>query len=313
MTPLPGARHVPDVVLPAPGRAADEHPVRAALRACVTTRPLADGRLTPLEGGLSNHAWRLDASGTSCFVRMGHPDAARLGVDRVSECRVLRAVAAEGLAPAVVACEPAARLLVTAYVEGVTWQAADVTHPGNLQRVADSLRRLHCMPLPAGVHTVDYAVQAHSLEAGLGSDDAQAQELRSLAERAFARIRQRRIAWTLCHHDLHHLNLLDDGCRLWLVDWEYGGRGDPLMDVAGFLAMHELTAEATDEFLAAYGRLSPDDRDRLVDARWAFDYVQWLWYRLRFAGTGDEGDRHAERLAQRLLRCNNARLRYADG
>jgi thiamine kinase-like enzyme len=176
--------------------------------------------------------------------------------------------------------------------------------------VADCLRRLHCMPLPAGVHTVDYAVQAHSLEAGLGPDDALAQELRSLAESAFARIRQRRVAWTLCHHDLHHLNLLDDGRRLWLVDWEYGGRGDPLMDTAGFLAMHELTAEATDEFLAAYGRLSPDDRERLADARWVFDYVQWLWYRLRFAGTGD---RHAERLAQRLLRCNNARLRYADG
>jgi thiamine kinase-like enzyme len=291
----------------------DEPAARRALRSCDATAGLADGELLPIEGGLSNRAWRLDARGQSYFVRIGHPDAARLGVDRVSECRVLHAVAAAGLAPAVVACEPSLDLLVTRYVDAAPWQAPDVALPGNLRRAADCLRRLHGTTLPDGVHTVDYSCQARSLESELPPGDGLAQDLRARAAQAFARLQDRPVAWTLCHHDLHHLNVLDDGARLWLVDWEYGGRGDPLMDIAGFVAMHELGAAATAEFIAAYDRLGSAERARLDDARWAFDYVQWLWYRLRFAGNPREGGAHAERLAQRLLRCNNERLKQADG
>jgi thiamine kinase-like enzyme len=291
----------------------DEPGVRRALRSCAATASLADGALRPIEGGLSNRAWRLDARGQSYFVRIGHPGAARLGVDRVSECRVLRAAAVAGLAPEVFACEPALDLLVTRYVDAATWQAPGVAHPVNLRRVADCLRRLHDTPPPDGVLTVDYARQARNLESELPAGDAIAQELHARAVQAFRRLQDRPVAWALCHHDLHHLNLLDDGARLWLVDWEYGGRGDPLMDVAGFLAMHELGPAATSEFLGAYGRLTPGDRARLHDARWTFDYVQWLWYRLRFAADHAEAGRHAERLAQRLLRCNNERLEHADG
>jgi thiamine kinase-like enzyme len=293
--------------------ASDAPELRWALRSCAGTASLADGALRPIEGGLSNRAWHLDARGQSYFVRLGHPDAARLGVDRVSECRVLRAVAIAGLAPEVVACEPALDLLVTRYVDAATWQAPDIARPDNLRRVAHCLRRLHDTPVPDGVHTVDYARQARNLESELPPGDGLARDLGARAARAFARLRDRPVAWTLCHHDLHHLNVLDDGARLWLVDWEYGGRGDPLMDIAGFVAMHDLGPAATAEFVAAYGRLEPADRARLEEARWAFDYVQWLWYRLRFAGDPREAAAHAERLAQRLLRCNNERLKQADG
>jgi hypothetical protein len=59
------------------------------------------------------------------------------------------------------------------------------------------------------------------------------------------------------------------------------------------------------------------DPDRLEHARWAFDYVQWLWYRrLRDANeAGSESKETTRRLnrielrllerASRVLRCNN--------
>jgi len=283
----------------------DERELRAKLRACIATRPLADGRVTPIEGGLSNRAWRLEAGGERWFVRLGHPQAARLGVDRRSECAVLRAVAAAGLAPGVHVCEPAEGLLVTRFIEGRTWNAADAHLPGNLRRVADCLRQLHELPVPDGIHAVDYARQAGRLAADLPASDATGTKLTELAAAAFARIGDGGHATTLCHNDLHHLNVLDDGDQLWLVDWEYGGRGNPLFDVASFLTLHDLGPGPTEAFLESYGRLRPGDRGHLDDARWLFDYVQWLWYRSRFPDpVGDEAW-YAERLAQRLLRCNN--------
>ena len=289
--------------VPAAG-SAQEDELRALLRRFAATLPLAGGAMTRVEGGLSNRAWRIDAGGEAWFVRLGHPGAAQLGVDRSSECVLLRAVSAAGLAPGLVACEPAAGLVVTRFVHGRAWQAQDVPLEANLRRVAALVRRLHSLPVPAGVAEVSYARQARRLAAGLPAPTADERHLHERAGRAFALLGGRRRPTALCHHDLHHLNLLDDG-RLWLVDWEYGGRGDPLLDVAGFLALHELGPAPTAAFVEAYGSLAPADAGLLGAARWAFDYVQWLWYRRRFPPGADLGEGPAGRLAQRLLHCDN--------
>jgi thiamine kinase-like enzyme len=303
---------VPEAGVPPQDPTTTEAELRARLRECAATRALAGGEVSVVEGGLSNRAWRLQAAGSVWFVRLGHPGAPALGVDRASECRLLAAVAAAGLAPEVLACEPAAGLLVTRFVTGGTWQAADVALGANLHRLAERLRTLHGLSVPAGLQAVRYSGQARRLRAGLpcGPDDAR---LHERADRLFGRIDDRGFAPALCHHDLHHLNVLDDGDRLWLVDWEYGGRGDPLMDLAGFLAMHELSQQATEAFLDAYGRLRAADRALVEAARWAFDYVQWLWYRRRFPPGGEDDGGRTERLSRRLLHCDNRALDWDRG
>ena len=284
---------------------ADEAALRDLLRGCEATRAIADGRLSPVTGGLSNRAWRLEARDDTWFVRRAHPGAAHLGVDRNSECIVLHTVAAAGLAPPILACDPGSGLLVTRFVAGQAWQAADLTQDRNLHRVADCLRRLHQLAVPVGVQDVSYERQAGHLARGLAGADRELERLQALASSAFARLRERQSSLALCHHDLHHLNLLEDRGRLWLVDWEYGGRGDPLFDVAGFLAMHQLGPGPTATFVTAYGRLTPADRLCLDDARWAFDYVQWLWYRRRFPDPAADPTGATVRLAKRLLHCDN--------
>jgi len=301
-----------ECVPPCADLANDRAEVRARLRDCPATRPLADGGLTVVEGGLSNRSWRLEAAGSAWFVRLGRSDAARLGVDRTSECALLGAVTRAGIAPELVACEAATGLLVTRFVAGRTWRAEDALEEANLRRLAERLRCLHGLPVPSGVAEVSYAGQARRLAAGLPEPTGPDQALRDRAARLLRLIEARPRSAVLCHHDLHHLNMLDDG-RLWLVDWEYGGRGDPLFDVAGFLALHRPGPGATATFLDAYGLLTPADRAVLDAARWVFDYVQWLWYRQRFPATADGQDGPASRLAQRLLHCDNALIAGDDG
>ena len=48
--------------------------------------------------------------------------------------------------------------------------------------------------------------------------------------------RQIALPIVLGHHDLLPGNFLDDGRRLWLIDWEYGGFGTPLFDLANIAA-----------------------------------------------------------------------------
>lgn len=291
--------------------------LRAMLRGHVATQALADGPMTRLAGGLSNHAWRVEpAGGQAWYARLGSADAERLGVNRRSECALLAAVTAAGFAPDVLLCDPPTGLLVTRYIEGRTWQASDAGDPDNLSRMGRLLARLHATPLAAGVSTVSYAEQARRLASAIAGSDATAATLRRRADQAFECLGRRTPRHALCHHDLHHMNIVDTGARLWLVDWEYGGVGDPLFDVAGFLALHELGAAETDLLLGAYGVPTPGDRKFLAEARWVFDYVQWLWYRISLGSGPDPGgvlaDREA-RLASRLLRCNNRKVDLGKG
>ena len=56
----------------------------------------------------------------------------------------------------------------------------------------------------------------------------------------------------LCHNDMLPANVLDDGDRLWIVDWEYAGMGNPLFDLAGVSANCAFSEEQDVEFLSVY-------------------------------------------------------------
>ncbi len=282
-----------------------EREVRAALARHPATRALATSPMQVVPGGLSNHAWRAECAGEGYFVRLGASEAERLGVNRASECALLATAASAGLAPEVIACEPGSRLLVTRWVAGGHWSRADAHEPRNLRRIGEALRRLHALPLAAGVRRLDFVAQAARLEADLASFAVADAGLKQAAEGAVAILALQESRVTLCHNDLHHLNVVDDGERLWLVDWEYGGRGDPLFDLAGLFCQHDCSAAQRLAVLDAYGQPWLASSPGLAAACRIFDYVQWLWYRLWIAthpGTaGEYADRAAD-LARRLGR-----------
>ena len=292
---------------PAGASASIERTVRRLLRVDPRTSRLADAALEALPGGLSNHAWRADVGGRRYFVRLGRVGADRLGVDRHSEHALLTLAAAAGLSPPILACDPAHGLLVTDYVEGRTWTRDDARVPRNVARLGERLRVLHGLPVPAGLAPRSFAASAALLEAQLCVPGREVAALRQAGRSALARLATRQDLAVPCHDDLHHLNLVDDGARLWLVDWEYGGAGDPAYDLASYACQHDLDAAARRRLVEASGldRAGPAsvDDEVLEAACVAFDYVQWLWYRVEAARV-DEATAHDARaaaIASRLL------------
>ncbi|MFA5250268.1 MAG: phosphotransferase, partial [Parachlamydiales bacterium] len=56
----------------------------------------------------------------------------------------------------------------------------------------------------------------------------------------------------LCHNDLCATNFIKSNSRLHLIDWEYGGYGEILFDLASLCVEQELTPEEMDFVLNTY-------------------------------------------------------------
>jgi len=54
------------------------------------------------------------------------------------------------------------------------------------------------------------------------------------------------------HNDLLPTNLMDDGERLWLIDWDYAGFNSPLFDLANLASNNEIPIEDERRLLELY-------------------------------------------------------------
>jgi thiamine kinase-like enzyme len=168
-----------------------------------------------------------------------------------------RAAHAAGFAPAVEYVAPG--VMVTAFVSAHTWTAAEVCAAPD--RVAVLLRAFHAA-MPAQVsgaaflfwpfHVIrDYA---RTLS---GSDHSP--ELPAMVDLA-AEMEAAQVPLPLVfgHNDLLPANFLDDGTRLWLIDFEYAGFGTALFDLAGAASNAGMDPAAADDLLGRYFCATPD-------------------------------------------------------
>jgi thiamine kinase-like enzyme len=54
------------------------------------------------------------------------------------------------------------------------------------------------------------------------------------------------------HNDLLAANFIDDGDKIWLIDWDYAGFNSPLFDLGGLASNNELSASQQEWLLESY-------------------------------------------------------------
>ena len=54
------------------------------------------------------------------------------------------------------------------------------------------------------------------------------------------------------HNDLLAANFIDDGDRIWLIDWEYAGFNSPLFDLGGLASNNEMDAKQERRMMERY-------------------------------------------------------------
>ena len=240
--------------------------VRERSAARVAALAIWSGRVNPvpLAGGITNQNFTVEDRGRRYVVRVGN-DILVHGVVRANELAASRAAHLAGLSPGVLHAEPG--ILVLDFIEGRTFTPEDVRNPANLERLVDMMRRCHRdipqhLRGPAAMFWVFHVVRdyAHTLHEAGSLHAALLPDLLARAARLEAAVGPIEVVFG--HNDLLAANFMDDGHRLWLVDWEYAGFNSPLFDLGGLASNSELSPDQAEQALSLYFAKPVDDRLR---------------------------------------------------
>jgi len=208
----------------------------------------------PLPGGLTNTNCLVEDGGRKYVVRIGG-DMIEHGIIRSIELAASHAAAEAGISPIVVHAEPGA--MVIDFVEGRSLTPEDVRDERYLGRIVDLLRRAHRdIPRffrgPAPLFWVFQVIRdyTHTLEAGESHYLPMLVRILDAADRLEKAVGP--IDLVFGHNDMLAANLVDDGSRLWLVDWDYAGFNSPLFDLGGLASNNSLSQRDSERVLELY-------------------------------------------------------------
>jgi aminoglycoside phosphotransferase (APT) family kinase protein len=231
--------------------------VRAAIGAAFGSVPIDD--IAPISGGASGAVpFRVAVGGRSYVVRVEGPASPLRNPYQYESMRI---AAEAGIAPRLHYVDEEARVAVMDFIAERPLSAFPGGAPALAQAVGALLRRVQrTTPFPRFVDYPDIVgrLWAWVCSTGLfasGVLDPVTERLHRLGE-AYVWDPSQSVS---SHNDLVPRNLLFDGERLWLIDWESAYRNDPLVDVAIALDQFAPSPEWQRLLLEAWAGHAPDE------------------------------------------------------
>lgn len=215
--------------------------------------------ITPLTGGITNLNFLIKCQGKKYVVRSGL-DIPEHHVMRFNELAASKAAYRAGLSPEVIYHEDG--LTVLDYIESTTLDANTVRKSENLPRVAALIKQCHVeltsrLQGPALSFWVFHVIRdyAHTLQQTNSPHKSKLKELVDIGNKLELDAGPYQLSY--CHNDLLAANFLDDGSRLWLIDWDYAGFNSPLFDLGGLASNNEFSPEQEAQLLELYYEREP--------------------------------------------------------
>ena len=234
-------------------------------------------------GGLTNRVFRID-TGKDRYVLRIPGEGTEDYIDRAVEIHNAKVAAKAGVSAEVIYADSASGVMLTRCIDGIVTMTPDEfsNRDGAAARAGKALKRMHSCGEEFQFRFELFAM----IDDYLGILDKQKAELPqgySDVVKASQPVRealdQNPAALAPCHCDPLCENFLDDGERMWIVDWEYSGMNDPLWDLgdlsveAGFGAAQDL------ELMRAYcgGEPSAAEMGRMIIYKAMCDLLWTLW------------------------------------
>jgi thiamine kinase-like enzyme len=227
------------------------------LDALLDQLPILAGRprqVEDLPGGLTNRNVKITTATGTYVARCSDDSRNLLGIDRDNEYVNSCAAEQAGVGAPVIDYRPDLGILLVGFLEGATLTNSDMQRPGVLARVAQACRTLHSGPRfrdrfdmferqPAylkAVHDNGFRSPADYLDfAGHFTD------IRRVLEAGDQ-------TTVPCNNDLLAGNFVDDGQKVWLIDYEYSGNNDPCFELGNIWGECGLSGDELAELVTLY-------------------------------------------------------------
>ena len=231
--------------------------------------PLLENRtsIKELSGGLTNRNFLVQTPVDKYVARVSSNSSSLLSIDRGSEFINSTIAGNGGVGAKVLDYLPGEGLLLISYISGKTFGAEDVG--ANLPRIATSLQNLHALEVFDHEFNM-FNTQKNYLkivqEQGFRVPDGYLdfEPMVAQIKKAFEVLFEGLVP---CNNDLLPGNFIDDGQKIWLIDYEYSGNNDACFEIGNVWAEAFLPIEALETLVSAYyGGYRPDKVARA-----------WLW------------------------------------
>ncbi len=210
--------------------------------------------VTELPGGLTNRNFKISTLNGTFVARVASGGGELLAIDRDREYGNSVRAAAAGVGAPVIEYQPAAGVLVLGFLPGRTLTNADVADQGRLVRIARACRQLHGAERFDGdfdMFEIQRGYRAVVAERGIaipaGYDD-----LMGKLDAAARALAVRHEGTVPCNNDLLAANFIEDGEKVWLIDYEYSGNNDACFELGNIWGECQLPDEALATLVAEY-------------------------------------------------------------
>ncbi len=236
--------------------------------------------MTSISDGLSGAGvYRVDTA-RGAFVLKVAPDTVALARWR-RPLAIWQRAAAAGLTPALVHVDEARRAVVTPYVVDRSFAVLyrdPLSHERCLAEIGQTLRRVHTLPLPSEGESADAAASPWTLTAAWGALTTAGIAVPDFVYRA-AEVLLEEVppdsgrALVLSHNDVHPKNLVHDGARFYLMDWDAAGLNDPFYDLATIAVFLGMNGSTCRKLLNAYDAApdAPPEKKTPLPERFLYD------------------------------------------
>ncbi len=259
-------------------------------------------------GGLTNTNYYVEVKGKKYILRLPGRMTESM-ISRVNEKRNAQIASDKGYNCVLVYCNEETGVKLSEYIDGAeTLNSRTVKLEENMKKTAEILRNLHTsdIVLENKFNPFEETIKYESL---CDFDTVKLFDgYFELREKVFSLQKDLdKLGYEQkpCHNDLVAENLVKDGKgRLYLIDWEYSGTNDPMVDVAALFLENEFSPEDEELFFDYYFADENVDlnpyRKKICIFKIALDFLWSIWTVLKEAKGDDFGSYGQDRFDRAL-------------
>jgi thiamine kinase-like enzyme len=258
-------------------------------------------------GGLTNRNYKINCHHGTYVLRLAGEGTGDY-IDRSAEFHNATIASAAGVNAEIIHFDVNTGTMICRYIENsVTLDIAGLRDSGALERTGKAFRKLHeCGTDFQGQFELFQQVDQYlNVLQDLGADlPAGYTEVQKDAEQVRSALSAHNLPNKPCHCDPMVENCIDNGDRVFIIDFEYAGNNDPMWDLGDISVEGDFSAEQDLVFMTAYfgHEPGPFDSGRMVMYKAMCDLLWTLWGVVQHANDNPADDFWAYAVG-RLERC----------